>query len=184
MSGLVTIARIARPQGRRGEVAADLFTDFPERFSERRHLLARSPAGQRRELDLEDFWLHKGRVVLKFAGVDSISAAEELAGWEVLIPEEQRAPLEPGAAYVSDLRGCEVIADGRALGRIAEVQFGAGAAPLLVVREGGREFLIPLVEKFLEVLDTDRRVVRMKLPAGLLDLDAPLTDEEKEQQKK
>ncbi|MGA3210389.1 MAG: ribosome maturation factor RimM [Terriglobales bacterium] len=176
---VVTIARIVKPQGRHGEVLADLHTDFPERFAERRLLTARSARDEKRELSLQDFWPHKGRVVLKFAGVDSISAAEELTGWEIVIPREQRAPLESGAAYVSDLIGCKLIAGGRELGRVGEVQFGAGAAPLLVVREGGREFLLPWAEEFLESLDLGDRTLRMKVPDGLLELDAPLTAEEK-----
>ena len=64
--------------------------------------------GSRRELQLEEHWFHKGGVVLKFAGVDSISDAERLAGMELQIPREQRAELEAGAAYVSELVGCEV----------------------------------------------------------------------------
>ena len=146
----VTLARIVKPQGRRGEVAADLSTDFPERFADRRRLWAESPQGERRQFELEDFWPHKGRIVLKFRGVDSISAAEELAGWEIQIPRDERVPLEPGATYVSDLVGCQVVADGRDLGPVVAVQFGAGPAPLLVVQEGPREFLLPFAEEFVE----------------------------------
>ena len=85
--------------------------------------------GPRREFELEDFWPHKGRIVLKFRGVDSISDAEVLAGWEIQIPRQERTPLEPGAAYVSDLVGCQVVADGQELGPVTAVQFGAGPAP-------------------------------------------------------
>ncbi len=144
-----------------------------------------TPAGERRELQLEHFWPHKGRVILKFQGVDTITDAEVLAGWEVQIPREQRAPLEPGAVYVSDLVGCSVIADGREVGAIEDVQFGAGQAPLLVVRDGKkREYLLPLAEEFIEDLDPPGKRVRMKLPEGMLELDSPLTAEEKEQQKR
>ena len=74
------------PQGRRGEVLAKLHTDFPERFEERRQLSGFAADGSRRELQLEEHWFHKGGVVLKFAGVDSISDAEQLAGLELQIP--------------------------------------------------------------------------------------------------
>jgi 16S rRNA processing protein RimM len=173
-----------KPQGRLGEVAAELHTDFPERFAERTRLYVLTPEGERRELELEGFWPHKGRIVLKFRGVDSISAAEELAGWEVQIPFEERAPLESGSVYVSDLVGSEVIADGRELGRIADVDFGAGSAPLLVVREGRKEYLLPFAEEFVEELDTANKRVRLKLPEGLLDIDAPLSQHERSGQKK
>src|SRR5215467_7407764 len=95
-AGFVTIARVAKTQGRKGEVAAALFTDFPERFATRKRLLlleTEARGGGRRELELEDFWLHKSGVVLKFAGVDSISQAETLVGCEIQIPRAERAEL-------------------------------------------------------------------------------------------
>ena len=174
------------PQGRRGEVLADLHTDFPERFDERRELSGLAANGERRELRLEEHWLHKGGVVLKFAGVDSISDAERLAGIEVQIPREQRAELEAGAAYVSELVGCEVfIGDpSELLGTVADVDFGGGAAPLLVIRGGQQqEYLVPYAEEFLRAVDFERRRIDMTLPEGLLELQAPLSSDEKQQQK-
>lgn len=117
--------------------------------------------------------------MLKFRGVDSISDAEELAGWEIQIPAEQRAELEPGEVYVSDLVGCMVIANGRELGLVADVDFSAGAAPLLVVRDGPREYLLPFAEEFVQETDVANKRVRMNLPEGLLDLDAPLKSTDK-----
>jgi 16S rRNA processing protein RimM len=186
----VTIARIIKPQGRRGEVAAELLTDFPERFADRRRvqLLFRSGerSGQLSGFEIEDFWPHKGRVVLKFAGVDSISDAEKLAGADVQIPKVERAPLEGNAAYASDLVGCAVFEVGggirRELGVIDDVLAGAGEAPLLVVKSGGRELLIPFAEEFLRKLDIAGRTVEMALPEGLLDVDAPLSGAEKQEQ--
>ena len=172
-----------KPQGRRGEVAADILTDFPERFAERKRVYALAPDGSRRELQVEEFWPHKGRMVLKFGGVDSISDAEMLAGYEVQIPIGERAPLEQGATYVSDLLGCTVLESGRELGVIADVQFGAGEAPLLVVKQGSRELLIPLAEEFLRELDVNAKRVVLALPEGMLELDAPLRKDEKAAQK-
>jgi len=130
-------------------------------------------------------------VVLKFAGVDSISDAEQLAGVELQIPQEQRVELEAGAAYVSDLVGCEVLvhsADGLiAIGSVSDVQFGAGEAPLLVVEgkrgEREQEYLVPYAEAFLRLMDFDRRRIEMELPEGLLEAQAPLSGEEKQRQK-
>jgi 16S rRNA processing protein RimM len=178
----VTIARVAKTQGRIGEVACDLFTDFPEKFAERKRLFALPGSGQkpgqsRRELELEDHWLHKDRVVLKFKGVDSISLAEELIGCEIQIPATERAELEPGAAYVSDLAGCVVLDRGSRVGLIRDVQFGAGDAPVLEV-EGtgpyqGQELLIPWANEFVERLDLAAREMHMMLPEGLLEINAP-----------
>ena len=179
---------MVKTQGRRGEVATELHTDFPERFAERRRIYALHPSGTRRELRLEDFWPHRGQFVLKFRGVDSISEAEQLVGCELQIPASERAPLEPGTAYVSELVGCAVwnvrSAQGEAeVGMIADVQFGAGEAPLLVVRSGRGEFLIPFAAEYLRNVDLPGRRLEMALPEGLLEVDAPLTEEEKRRQR-
>jgi 16S rRNA processing protein RimM len=176
------------PQGRRGEVLAELHTDFPERFEERRQLSGLAPDGSRREFQLEEHWFHKGGVVLKFAGLENISDAERLKGWELQVPREGRTELEAGAAYVSEIEGCEVWLTGagepQLLGTVAEVQFGAGEAPLLVVRDRGeREFLVPYAEEFVRAASFTGRRIEMKLPEGLLDVEAPLGVEEQKQQK-
>ena len=172
------------PQGRRGELAAELHTSFPERFTQRRELVGLAADGSRRQLQLEEHWFHKGHVILKFAGVDNINAAEWLAGIELQIPEEQRAELEAGAAYISDLVGCSVVDGELSIGTISEVRFGAGEAPLLVVRrERGDEVLIPYAEAFLKNATLAARRIEMALPEGLLELQAPLSEEEKRRQK-
>src|ERR1700735_2511348 len=115
----VWLARIRHTQGRKGEVFADILTDFPEKFSERRHLWliadpAHKPATARptpdpREVELIHHWLHKGGIVLHFAGVDSISTAETLIGFFVAIPLAERAPLPAGETYIADLVGCTLL---------------------------------------------------------------------------
>jgi len=179
----VTIARVSKTQGRIGEVAAALFTDFPERFATRKRLFALSGKGNsRRELQLENHWFHKGQVVLKFAGVDSISQAEELIGCEIQVPLSERAVLEDESVYLSDLKGCTVLDRGREIGRIEDVQFGSGEAPLLVVK-GEKEFLIPFAAEFVERLAVREKRLEMKLPPGLLEVDAPLSRQEKDEQR-
>jgi 16S rRNA processing protein RimM len=189
----VTIARVAKTQGRKGEVAATLLTDFPERFATRRRLFAlcdapRRQSGaatgeQRRELQLEDHWFHKGMVVLKFAGVDSISDAEALLGCEIQVPRNERAELGEAEFYVGDLAGCMVTDSGREIGRVKDVQFGSGEAPLLVI-EGKKEFLVPFAAAYIEKIDLEHKQLCMKLPEGMLELDAPLSREERERQQK
>ena len=165
-----------------------MHTSFPERFAEREEFLGLTTDGSRRELQLEEHWFHKGKVILKFVGVESISDAEQLAGMELQIPAEQRTELESGAAYVSDLVGCTVIDRGSLIGTVADVQFGAGEAPLLVVRRkngelDGKELLVPYADEFLRELDLAARRIEMELPEGLLELQSPLSEEEKERQK-
>ena len=166
----VTIAKVTKPQGRKGEVAAALLTDFPERFATRKRLFALDQRDRRSELELENHWFHKGGVVLKFAGVDSISQAETLVGCEIQIPLAERTELNGDSVYVSDLVGCMVSDRGREIGRIENVQFGSGEAPLLVIR-GEREFLVPFAAEFVESLDVEHKRLAMKLPAGLLELE-------------
>jgi len=164
-------------------VAAELHTDFPERFATRRRLWALAADGTRRELELEAHWLHKGRVVLKFRGVDSITAAEGLAGCEIQVPRGERAELADGAFYVSDLVGSELVAGGQVVGIIRDVQGGAGDAPLLVVGQGKHERLVPFAAAFVRSFDAARKRLEMALPDGLLEIDAPLSDEEKRRQR-
>ncbi len=178
-SEFITLARVLKTQGRHGEVAVEVHSDVPNRFRERMHLWSLAEDGSRRELEIEDLWPHKGQLILKFVGIDSISKAEELAGCELQVPGEQRAQLEPGWNYLSDLIGCAVFDGDRELGNIGEVRFGAGEAPLLVVKAGSKEYEIPYAEAYLQQVDLSHKQIRMSLPEGLLEVNAPLTAEEK-----
>src|SRR5260370_41737561 len=175
-SDFITLARVVKTQGRRGEVASEILSDVPGRFSIGMRLLAlpREPDG-RRELEVEELWPHKGLLVLKFVGVDSISQAETLVGCELQVPRGERSTLQAGWNYVSDLVGCEVLDRGREIGRIEEVQFGAGEAPLVIVRADRRTWEVPFAEAYLESVDAERKHGRLKVPDGLLEVDAPLT---------
>jgi 16S rRNA processing protein RimM len=179
----ITLARVVKTQGRRGEVAAEIFSDVPERFFKGMRLLVLLREGARRDVTVEDLWPHKGLLVLKFAGVESISEAELLLGCELQVPRSQRAELQPGWSYVSDLAGCALLDAGREIGRIEDVQFGAGEAPLLIVRDAaGKLIEVPFAESYLESVQLERKQVRMNLPGGLLQVNAPLTAEEKREQ--
>ena len=164
-------------------MAAELHTDFPERFERDRRFSALAQDGTRRELKLQSSWQHKGQVVLKFAGIESISDAEALVGCELQIAASERAKLEAGSAYVSDLVGCVVFDGGREIGTVKDVQFGAGEAPLLVVR-GIKDYDIPFAEAFVKGVDVARKQIHMLLPEGMLEINDPMTPEEKAQQKK
>jgi len=182
----ITLARVVKTQGRIGEVAAQIHTDVPDRFSVGMKLSALAKSGDaRRDVEIEDLWPHKGLVVLKFVGVDSINDAEPLIGAELQVPGEQRAELKQGWSYVSDLIGCLVLDAGLEIGKIEDVQSGAGEAPLLIVAgEDGKKYDVPFAEAYLEKVDLKERQVRMKLPEGMLEVNAPLSAEEKQEQKK
>jgi 16S rRNA processing protein RimM len=174
---------VSKTQGRHGEVLIELHTDFPESFADRRRIFALNGQGVRQELNLDSFWPHKGSIVLKFAGVDSISQAENLVGCELQVPLAKRSALDPGVSYVSDLVGCVVWAGESRIGIVIDVRFGAGEAPLLVLK-GGKEYEIPYAEAYLTRVDLPGKEIHMQLPEGMLDINAPLTEEEKRQQRK
>ena len=168
----ITLARVVKTQGRRGEVAAEVHSDIPDRFLLGMKLLALGAQDLRRELSIEDRWPHKGLLVLKFAGIDSIgsgerhlapgsllvlkfagidsiSQAEPLIGNELQVPRADRAKLESGWTFVSDLIGCTVFDHRREIGCIEDVQFGAGEAPLLIVRGEDKKFDVPFAESYV-----------------------------------
>ena len=179
----VWLARLKRPQGRKGEVFADILTDFPEKFAERRRLwllAENAPAGRSaspRKVELANHWLHKGGIVLHFTGIDSISAAETLAGLIVAIPRTERAALGEDEVYISDLIGCTLVDVGPAtpqtVGEIEGVDRTAGPVALLVVRGAAGEVLAPFAKSFLRKIDLEAGRVEMALPEGLIDLNAP-----------
>jgi 16S rRNA processing protein RimM len=183
-AGWVWLARIKRTQGRKGEVFAEILTDFPEKFAERRRLwLLREDAfahkieagANPREAELRHHWLHKGGVVLHFAGLDSISAAEELAGMIVAIPREERMPLSGDEVYIGDLIGCTLVdvagVESVTVGEIEDVDRSAGPVAILVVRgKSAEEILIPFAKEYLRRVDLDAKRVEMALPEGLADL--------------
>ena len=144
--------------------------------------------GERREVKIEELWPHKSWLVLKFAGVETMDDAEALKGAELQVPQSERAELEPGWTYLSDLVGCTVFDGGREIGKVVDVAFGAGEAPLLVVRNDGLAaklpYEIPFAEAFLENVDVAQKQVWMKLPEGLLEVNAPLAKEDKAREEK
>jgi 16S rRNA processing protein RimM len=181
----VWLARIRRPQGRKGEVFAEILTDFPDKFAERRQVWllagdvsaaagARPAAQAPRQVELVNHWLHKGGVVLHFAQVDSISDAETLAGLIVAIPRAERATLSEDEVYVGDLVGCTLVdvagAEPVPVGEIENVDRSGGAAPLLVVRGAKGEVLVPFAKSYLRKIDLEAKRVEMALPVGLVDL--------------
>lgn len=185
----IVLAHLLRPQGRKGELLADLFTDFPERFENQRRVFLAAPgfkgeAGDARPAEVVAFWLpvgkNEGRVVLQFAGIDSISDAESIAGKDVLIPREERLPLDDESVYISELVGCTVYDGSQLVGVVEDVQFAMtadggrrieDAAPLLAVRSPeGDEVLIPFAKAFLVSMNTAAKRIDMTLPAGLVEV--------------
>ncbi|HEY4381067.1 MAG TPA: ribosome maturation factor RimM [Acidobacteriaceae bacterium] len=195
----IVLAQILRPQGRKGELLADLFTDFPERFTQHHQVWlapqgfaeGQNPSASAEPAEVLAHWLpvgrNAGRIVLHFAGIDSIEQAEKLAGKEVLVPLAERMPLDPGAAYISDLVGCTVYDSDILLGVIDSVEFPTtpdgsrrldDAAPLLgIASPEGHEILVPFVAAYLLELNVAAKTIRMALPEGLAAINRPAAQE-------
>lgn len=176
----LTLARVLRPWGRRGEVAAEILTDFPERLKElgRVRLAGGRDGESRREATVVSCRLHKGQAVFQFAGVESIDDAEKLRGLEIQVPLSERVTLPSGRFYIDGLIGCAVFEEGApaALGTVREVQTLAetGGAPeswvLAVKTPDGGEVLIPLAAEICVSIDIAARRIEARLPKGLREL--------------
>jgi len=169
---LVAVARAARTRGLRGEIVAELLTDFPERFEGLEGLIGVAPDGQRMPLALEAHWFQSGRVILKFAGYDTIDDASALVGYEFAVPESERVELDEDEFYDWELIGCRVeTITGERLGFVREVMRTGGVEVLVVENEAaGREHLIPLAEAICVEIDIENKIIRVDPPEGLLEM--------------
>jgi 16S rRNA processing protein RimM len=179
MAARVTVARIVRPHGRRGEVAAEILTDFPERLKRlaSAELLDGRPRaiGQPpRRVKVISCWLSHsrgGQAIFLFEGSNSISDAEKLVGFEVQIPFTDRIKLPASSYYISDLVGCEVREkSGAVVGTVREVQMVGAGTPILTVDSAEGEILIPLAQEICVRVDTKERCIEVVLPEGLREL--------------
>jgi len=194
----VLVARILKARGNKGEVAAELLTDFPERLTRLREVFVGHAEGkdEPRRMALKSCWLsqnHRGQAVFHFEGVESISEAEKFRGLEVLLPFEERVTLPVGQYFVADLIGCSVfespatrpmvtsspcsLAEAPShLGTVRDVQFPGEeffGTPLLEVETSQGEILIPLAVDICTKIDTAARRIDVVLPDGLRDLNQP-----------
>jgi 16S rRNA processing protein RimM len=193
----VMVARILRPRGNKGEVAAELLTDFPERLTRLTEVFLGAGGGaleaEPRLTALKSCWLsqnHKGQAVFHFEGCNSISEAEKFRGLDVLLPIEKRVALSAGRYFVDDLIGCMVFENSTEpavvssspcslrsapslLGVVKDVQFageGVAGTPILAVDTSTGELLVPLAEDICTRIDIRARRIDVLLPDGLRDL--------------
>lgn len=165
-----TVARIVKSQGRRGEVAAEIHTDFPDRLLRLDTVWLWEGRGAPELARVEHAWLHKNFIVFKFAGVDTMEAARSLVGREVQAPDSPALPAH--TYYVSELVGCRVVdlATGTELGVVREF-VATGGTDLLAVRDAtGREMLIPFAREICRRIAPEEKLIEVVLPEGLADL--------------
>jgi 16S rRNA processing protein RimM len=169
MEELVAIARLARTRGLRGELVADVLTDFPERFDDLKNVTAILPDGKRQQLKIENFWFQKNRVILKFESFNSIELAETLINAEICVPESEAVELEEDEFYDWQLEGCKVeTLEGEPIGTVKEVMRTGGTENLVVTGET-KDYLIPFAETICTEVDVEQKLIRVDLPEGLLE---------------
>ena len=166
---LVAIAMIVKPRGLRGEVVAEILTDFPERFEGLVKVTAVMPDERQLDLKIEDHWFQSGRMVLKFAGYDSIEQGETLRGAEICVPETDTVELGEGEYFDWQLTGCRVeTIEGTSVGVVRELMRNGGTE-ILVVECEEKEHLIPFVRTICPDVDLKSKLIRIDPPDGLLE---------------
>jgi 16S rRNA processing protein RimM len=170
LSNFISVARITRTRGIRGEVAAEILTDFPERFSSLVEVRVASESFESFE-EIENFWFQKSQIILKFKGRNRPHEVEELVGKDVQIPEAERVELPEDTYFDSDLEGCLVLENNQPIGRVVRVDKGSLENPNLVVQvDEVQEFMIPVVKQFILEVDLDSKSIHVELPSGLIEL--------------
>src|SRR6266849_6677587 len=169
---MAVVGRIARAHGNRGQVIVNLDTDFPEeRFRPGAELFTMRD-GVMDTLTLTAARFQGGRPVVGISGVDTIDAAERLAGLELRIPAERLAALPSGTFYHHDLVGCRVETDGGVAVGVVEGVEGTLHGSRLVVAGTGGKILIPLAVEICTTIDVGAKRIVIDPPEGLLDLNA------------
>ena len=169
-SELVVIARAVKPRGLKGEIVAELLTDFPERFEDVEELVLVSPSGEREKGQLEDYWFQNDRVILKLAGYDDVETAKGLVGFEFAVPESERVSLPDDQYYDWELEGCAVKVGSETIGKVQSVIKTGGTEILQIADENGKERLVPLVDSIVVEIDTAGKLIVVDPPEGLFDL--------------
>ncbi len=166
---LVTIAVTVKTRGLRGEIVADLLTDFPERFDNLTRVFAVCSDKNTSELEIEKFWFQKNRIIFKFKGIDSIEAAENWRDCKICVPESEAVELEADEFFDWELENCTVeTIDGATIGVVQKLM-RTGATEILVVKGAEKEYLIPFAETICVEVDVDNKLIKIDAPEGLLD---------------
>lgn len=173
MSGRIAVGIIRKAHGVRGEASVEPWTDDLDRFDDLEEVTLASPDdAQTRDTTIQAFRFHAGRVLVKFAGIDTPEDVQLLRGWTLEIPEEQARTLGADEYFLHDLPGLTLIdAEGRERGVVTDVFEGGGGLLLNVRRADGKEFELPFAADLCTEIDIPGRKIMVNLPEGLEDLD-------------
>ena len=164
-SGYLAIARVGSAHGVAGEVSCQLLTDFPERFSRTKRVFL---GEDHRSIDVQHTRLHRGRVLVKFDGIDNRTQAGSLVGLTLYVPESEAVRLPSGSYFWHQIIGLRVVTtDGLELGTIVDI-LETGSNDVYVVEGERGEVLIPSTREVVRSIDVDGGVVTVELLEGLL----------------
>lgn len=162
----VTLARLVKTQGRKGELAAEVLSDIPGRFDRLRRVWLCDRTGRRQAFTLARNWAHKSWRVLAFEEIHDLDGAGPWVGALLQVPRSERAPVPAGRYFHDDLLGCAVYDGERLLGTLTAIEPVEGAPDLLHVGA----VLIPFAADYVAAIDLPSRVLRLRLPPGLVGL--------------
>jgi 16S rRNA processing protein RimM len=167
---MAVVGIVARTHGLRGEVVINPATDFPQERFRAGGTLFMARAGSPVAVTIRDAWFHRGRPVVSFDGIETLSEAERLRGAELRVPEAALHPLPAEAWYEHDLVGCAVrTVSGDEVGTVGFIEGPAGAKRL-IVQQAGREIDVPLVVEICVSIDTGAGAIVIDPPVGLLEV--------------
>jgi 16S rRNA processing protein RimM len=164
----VTVGRVLRPHGVRGEVAVQVLSDVPGRFDKGSRVSGIREGEPPLPLEVATGRVHKTGAVVRFEGYEDRDRAEELRNLWLEIPRSEVPAAEPGTYYQYELLGCLCRANGEELGRVVEVLEDGGGL-LLIVEGGGRRVPVPFVKEFLREVDVAAARIDLELPPGLVE---------------
>ena len=170
MEERVVIAGVVSTHGRRGEVKARSETDYPDRFKEFKEVMIVSPGGEERKGRIESFRWHKGHVLLKFEGIETITEAEEIVGSAIEIDRKLLPPLPEGHISYADIIGFECVErGGRFLGKVRDI-YRINDTDMMEIGKDEKNIMIPVIPAFFSEVNFKERRLKLTLPEGLVDL--------------
>jgi 16S rRNA processing protein RimM len=164
----VTVGRVLRPHGVRGEVVVEVLSDVPGRFAAGSRMTGRRQWAPARPLVIAASRGHKSGAVVRFEGCEDRDRAEELRGLDLEVPRAEVPAAPAGSYYQFELLGCLCRQGGEELGRVVEVVEDGGGL-LLIVEGQGRRVPVPFVNELLREVDVAEGRIELALPEGLVE---------------
>lgn len=165
----ITVGKLGRTRGVRGELYVTPFTDFPERFVGMTEIYVKN----RSEWELKKIESSKlvgKRPVIKFEAINSPEDAAVFTNRELAVTKEQLVQLPEGSFYLFDLVGCDVYDEtaGTKIGSLVEVEQYPANDVYTIETDDGKRLKLPVVKSFVKRIDIEAKKIEID-PAGLFE---------------